>query len=113
MNQIPQLIVTPRDTADGFDRIDIDLPDNRVGQVRCRFMGDKVIIYSIQIFPEFQGNAYGRVAVDDLKRRFRILIADRVRYTARAFWEKMGFVQLPDDDKFEHQWSWTARQPKK
>jgi len=45
MKQIPELIITPRDSPTGYDRIDIDLPEARVGNVRCRFMGDKVIIY--------------------------------------------------------------------
>jgi len=96
MKQIPNFIITPRDTLAGYDRIDIDLPDVRVGNIRCRFMGEKVIVYSIQVFPEFQGNGYGRAAIDLLKSRFSVIVADRVRFTARDFWEKMGLQALPD-----------------
>ena len=96
MTQKLELTVTPRDSLAGYDHIDLDLPDVRVGSVRCRFMGEKVVVYSIQVFPEFQGNGYGRAAIDMLKSRYSVLVADRVRFTAREFWEKMGFKELPD-----------------
>jgi GNAT superfamily N-acetyltransferase len=99
-----ELTVTARDTLAGYDRIDIDLPDKRVGNVRCRFMGDKVVVYSIQVFPEFQGNDYATATIDMLKSRFPVIVADRVRFTARKFWEKMGFRNLPDGN-------WEYRQP--
>jgi GNAT superfamily N-acetyltransferase len=98
MKQMPKFTVTPRVALDGYDRIDIDLPDVRVGNIRCRFMGEKVVIYSIQVFPEFQGNDYGTAAIDLLKSRFQVIVADRVRFTAREFWEKMGFKKLPNGD---------------
>lgn len=96
VKQTPEFPVTPRDTLAGYDRIDIDLAEVRVGNVRCRFMGEKVIVYSIQVFPEFQRKGYGAAAVDMLKGRFPVIIADRVRFAAREFWEKMGFKELPD-----------------
>lgn len=92
----PQLTITPRDSLAGYDRIDIDLPEVRIGNVRCRFMGEKVVIYSIQIYPEFQRNGYATATIDMLKQRYSYLVADRVRFTARGFWEKMGFTALPD-----------------
>lgn len=94
--QLPEFIVTERTTLDGYDRIDIDLPQARVGNVRCRFMNEKVVVYSIQVFPEFQGNGYGAATIDMLKGRFSVLVADRVRFTAKDFWEKMGFTARPD-----------------
>lgn len=109
MNSTPQLTLTVRTDSEGYDHIDIDLPEVRVGSVRYRTKGDHAIIYSIQIFPEFQGNGYGRFTVDYFKRHYKVLIADRVRYTARDFWEKMDFVQEPNDEHYEHQWSWAAR----
>lgn len=96
MKQMPELIITPRDQLDGYDRIDIDLPEARVGNVRCRFMNEKVVIYSIQVFPEFQRNGYARATIDMLKGRFSLILADRVRFTAQDFWERMGFERLPD-----------------
>ncbi len=90
------LIITPRATLDGYERIDLDLPAARVGHVRCRFMSEKAIIYSITVFPEFQNHGYATAAVDLLKERFSVLVADRVRFTARGFWEKCGFTERPD-----------------
>lgn len=91
------LAITPRDTLAGYDRIDIDRADGvRVGNVRCRFMGEKVVIYSIQVYPEYQRHEYARATIDMLKSRFEVIVADRVRYTARDFWTKMGFVALED-----------------
>lgn len=104
MSQTPIFTDTPRTALADYDRIDIDLPDVRIGNVRCRFLGEKVVVYSIQIFPEFQGNGYGRAAIDMLKGRFRVIVADRVRFTARNFWEHMGFVELPDGN-------WEFRRP--
>jgi hypothetical protein len=94
MSHTLELTITPRDSLAGYDRIDIDLPDVRVGNVRCRFMGEKVIVYSIQVFPEFQHNDYGTTVIEMLKQRFPVIVADRVRFTAREFWEKMGFTAL-------------------
>jgi GNAT superfamily N-acetyltransferase len=99
-----ELTITPRDSLAGYDRIDIDLPDVRVGNVRCRFMGEKVIVYSIQVFPEYQGNDYATATIDMLKARFSVIVADRVRFTAREFWKKMGFTPLPDGN-------WEYRRP--
>jgi GNAT superfamily N-acetyltransferase len=96
MKQLPELTITPRDSLAGYDRIDIDLPEARIGNVRCRFMGEKVVVYSIQIFPEFQRNGYATATIDMLKSRYQVIVADRVRFTARGFWEKMGFAPLPD-----------------
>lgn len=96
MKEMPQLTITPRDSLDGYDRIDIDLTEARIGNVRCRFMGEKVVIYSIQVFPEFQRNGYATATIDMLKQRYAVIVADRVRFTARGFWEKMGFQPLAD-----------------
>jgi GNAT superfamily N-acetyltransferase len=91
-----EFTITPRDTMAGYDRIDIDRPEVRVGNVRCRFMNEKVVVYSIQVFPEYQRRGYGSVAIDMLKSRYSYIVADRVRFTARDFWQSMGFQELPD-----------------
>jgi GNAT superfamily N-acetyltransferase len=91
-----KLTITPRSSLTGYDRIDIDLPDVRIGNVRCRFMNEKVIVYSIQVVPEFQRQGYGIATIDLLKSRFAVIVADRVRFTARGFWTKMGLSELPD-----------------
>ena len=99
-----QLTVTPRPDLAGYERIDLDVGDVRVGHVRCRFTIEKVIIYHIQVFPEFQGNGYGAATIAMLKERFQVLLADRVQFTARGFWARMGFTLLPDGN-------WEYRRP--
>lgn len=91
-------------SLEGYDRIDIDLPSARIGNIRCRLRGEKAVVYSIQIFPEFQRNGYGAAAIDMLKARYPVLVADRVRFSAREFWEKMGFSERPDGN-------WEYRRP--
>lgn len=90
------LFITPRDSQTGYDRIEIDLPSARVGNVRCHFLGETVIIYSIQVYPEFQRNGYATATIAMLKERFSVIVADRVRFAARGFWQKMGFLPLAD-----------------
>ena len=91
-----EMIITLREELAGYERIDLEADKVRVGHVRCRFSIEKVIIYHIQVFPEFQGHGYGAAAIDMLKGRFQVLVADRVQFTARGFWARMGFVGLPD-----------------
>ena len=67
MSQTPICTDTPRTALADYDRSDVDLPDVRIVNVRCRLLGEKVVVYSIQIFPEFQGNGYVRAAIDMLK----------------------------------------------
>ncbi len=100
-DHVPKLIITHRAGPSEQDRIDLDLPHARVGTVRCLFLGEKVIVYSIRVFPEFEGNGYGRLTIEMLKSRFAVVVADRVRFTARGFWEKLGFQECPD-----HNWEY-------
>ena len=80
-----------------YDWADISSDGTRVGKARCRRnvpagTGPAVlIIYSINIYPEWAGHGYGREFVDDCKRHFEIIVADRVRPTAIGFWETLGF----------------------
>jgi hypothetical protein len=103
--QVPQLVITPRGGPQEQDRIDIDLPHARVGSVRCLFSGEKVTVYSIRIFPEFEGNGFGRLTIETLKSRFAMVVADRVRFSARGFWEKLDFHECPD-----HNWVYVRGQ---
>ena len=43
------------------------------------------------IYPEFEGQGIARAVIDHLKRNHAFIIADRVRFTARAFWLKVDF----------------------
>jgi len=44
------------------------------------------------IYPEYEGHGYARAVISHFKTRYGLIVADRVRYTARDFWLKMGFV---------------------
>jgi len=80
-----------RDQHSDFDWMNIDRGDIRVGKVRGLIEGRKLIINSINIFPEFEGHGYAKETIGMFKADFDTIIADRVRYTAIGFWEKMGF----------------------
>ena len=41
---------------------------------------------------EDRGGGYARAVIEHFKRLYPIMVADRVRFTARAFWIKVGFV---------------------
>lgn len=87
----------PTDTfASEYDWININLDGTRVGKARCKINGKVLIIYSINIFPEFEGNGYGKEFIEISKQSFNEIIADRVRHTAIGFWEKMDFFSVGD-----------------
>jgi len=44
-----------------------------------------------EVFPEFEGNGYGAWAIRIFQSRFRNIIAESVRTSARGFWQKMGW----------------------
>ncbi len=82
---------------EAYDWMNISIDDERVGKARCKISGDSITIYSVNIFPEFQGKGYGKYFVDECKIQYKQLIADRVRFTAIGFWDKMKFVKVTDD----------------
>jgi len=79
-----------------FDWVSIDLGETRVGKVRGVIDDENLTIYSINIFPEFEKHGYAKATIDMFKEHFDTIIADRVRYKAIGFWEKMGFVDHHD-----------------
>ena len=87
----------PRDKQNSkYDWADLEVGKDRVGKVRSQIDGSTITIYSINVYPEFQGNNYGKVVIEELKRTFDTLIADRVRHKAVGFWIKMGFINNKD-----------------
>ncbi len=74
-----------------YDWVNITFNDSSVGKARCLINGDEFTIFSINIYPEYQGNGYGKAFVDEVKRNYKKLTADRVRNTAIGFWESVGF----------------------
>lgn len=87
--------------------VNIELGNQRVGKVRIRKIYSRVIINNINIFPEFQGHGLGKQVVDIFKETAREIIADRVRHTARGFWEHMGFTDTCDGN---YRWRRNRRQ---
>ena len=69
-----------------YDWVNIEVDGTRVGKMRVKACDRTLTIYSIAIFPGFQGRGYARKVIRTLQ-----VIADRVRETARGFWQKMGF----------------------
>ena len=89
-------------TSSGYDWANINLGIDRVGKARCKIENDVFIIYSINVFPDYEGQGIGKAFVMESQRQFRKVVADRVRYTAIGFWEKLGFV-----DNHDGNWVWT------
>lgn len=79
-----------------YDWANIDFGSSRVGKARCLIDGRTLVIYSINIFPEYEGHGYGKAFVEEAKNKFDKIIADRVRFNAVGFWDKIGFVDNND-----------------
>jgi len=79
-----------------YDWAHIYLGITMVGKCRGLIDGNKFTIFNINIFPEFQRNGYGTAVITILRGKYSIIVANRVRSTARNFWKKLGFI---DDGK--------------
>lgn len=87
----------PKDTQHSeYDWANLTHLEDRVGKVRCKIEDNKITIFSINVFQEYEGHGYGKAFVNYCKEHFDIVIADRVRFTAIGFWEKTGFYPLED-----------------
>jgi ribosomal protein S18 acetylase RimI-like enzyme len=88
-----ELIQRPRRPELGdYDWFDLELAGTQVGKARCRIEPDRFTVFSIMIYPEFEGNGLARTVIDHFQQEHALIIADRVRFLARAFWIKVGFV---------------------
>ncbi len=89
-----------------YDWADISIDGTRVGKARC-LIGDATInIYSLNIYPAWEGQGCGREFVNYCKGHFKIIVANRVRYEAIGFWEAMGFCA-------DHDGNWSHRERNK
>jgi N-acetylglutamate synthase-like GNAT family acetyltransferase len=87
----------PRDKQHSeYDWADFSNGEERIGKARCKIENDTITICSINIYPEWEGNGYGRDFVNYCKHHFQVVVADRVRPTAIGFWETMGFCNNQD-----------------
>ena len=88
-----ELIQRPRSVDLGdYDWFDIEQDGTQVGKSRCRIESGQFTVFSIMVYPEFEGHGYARAVIDHFKSGHPMIIADRVRFTARSFWLKVGFV---------------------
>ena len=88
-------------THSEYDWMNVFLDGQFVGKIRGKIQGKTVTIYTITIFSEFQEMGYGKQVIERLQETFDIIIADRVRYSAIGFWEKMNF-RARSDGCFEY-----------
>ena len=103
------LIQRPRrEDLGAYDWFDLELAGTPVGKARCRIEAGQFTVFSIMVYPEYEGNGLARAVVAHLQGRYDLIIADRVRYTARDFWTKMGFTAATID---RYVWS-RAPEPK-
>lgn len=88
------IVFVPREIQKSeYDWSDIEYNNSRVGKARCLINRDEFTIFTITIYPEYQGNGYGSAFVEGAKKQYKIIIADSVRPNAVVFWEKQGFVK--------------------
>ncbi len=80
----------------GYYWLNIELGKSRVGKARIKKYRDKIIIKSINIFPEYENRGIARQVVESFKGLAKEIIADRVRRPARGFWEHMEFSDCKD-----------------
>lgn len=88
-------------TKSNYDWANLYNGNEMVGKSRCKKKNNEIIIYSIMIFPEYQGNDYGKIFINQLKFEYDKIIADRVRNKAIGFWKKMGFIK---DGTSQYSW---------
>ncbi len=86
--------------------LNIEDQGRRLGKIRAHIDNQTLIIYSLSIFPEFQGNGCAQEAVKMFQQTYDQIIADTVRATARGFWEKMGFS---DEKNGNYVWQQQSR----
>jgi len=81
-----------------YSYVNIEFGDSRVGKVRIKKIYRKVIINNLNIFPEYERRGFATQVLNLFKENAREIIADRVRGTARVFWEKMDFTDMGNGD---------------
>jgi len=98
MLQTQEFKIIHENNKSNYDWLNIEHNNFRIGKIRCKINENAMIIYSINIFPEFQNNGFGTKIIKLFKERFEIIKADRVRHTAEAFWTKVSFSDTNNGD---------------
>jgi len=84
------------DKISKYEWVNIEIGGTRIGKARILSLRRKLIINSINIFPEFERNGYAKAVIDRFKEDYEEIIADCVRNSAIVFWQKMGFFDNKD-----------------
>jgi len=84
--------------------VNIELGGARVGKARIKRNPGKIIIKNINIFSGFERRGLATYTVALFKKTAREIIADRVRLSARGFWEHLGFSDMGDGN-----YRWVSR----
>jgi GNAT superfamily N-acetyltransferase len=80
-----------------YDWFDFEWAGAQVGKARCRIEPDRFTVFSIMVYPEYEGRGFARAVIEHFQRLHGVIIADRVRFHARDFWSKLGFsAEEPD-----------------
>lgn len=74
-----------------FHWFNIGVSGERVGKLRSIINDNLIIIFSINIFSEYERRGYAKNTIDIFKNKYSQIIADRVRPNAIDFWRKMDF----------------------
>lgn len=85
-----------------YDWINFYKEEIMIGKARCKIGVKFLIIYSINIFPEYEKNGFAKEIINLWKKEYNEIIADTVRHTAEKFWIKMGFVNNNDGNYIFH-----------
>lgn len=81
--------------------LNIEAEGKRIGKARVHISPEALTIYSLSIFPAFQGRGCAQEVIALFQKRYPRIVADKVRPTARGFWAKMGFA---DDRHGNYVW---------
>jgi GNAT superfamily N-acetyltransferase len=92
MANTPPVRLRPAQPQSDYDWFNIERGPIRIGKLRSLIEEDRLTIYSIRIFPKFQGRGHGAAIIDRFKERFDVIVANKVRPQARGFWEHEGFT---------------------
>lgn len=88
------IVFTSREEqGSNYDWAHIYLNTDMIGKCRCTKDDENktLIIHTINIFPDYQRHGFGSEIVNEFKKDYHIIIADRVRYKAKDFWINLGF----------------------
>ena len=96
-------IVTSREVETGDLWAEVNIKDTVVARVKFSTMQSTTWIKFLTVHPHFERRGIGRHIVEVFQSKSDEVIAQGVRYSARRFWEKVGF------EREEKNYRWTAR----